>query len=323
MTVVATYPPSYICRMLAWLWTLLGVALILITGRDVLHEMFHPVETGSISRWVMHRSWRLIRLVARGNRSITVQAGPLILVLVALTWAVLLVVGWALIYWPRLPKGFNISPGVPASAAHGLGAALYVSLADVTTMGAGNLTPTGSLARIATTLEAFVGPAILTAWVTWVLSIYPVLADRRAFAYQSDLLRRTYGDPISVVRDCPANAIVEILFSLTRRMLEITAELRQSRVTYYFQSEGVKASLTAQLPFVLYLAREAERAGATYSIHHHGRMLRMAIDEFLDDIGAAFVHAQGCSPDEILAALARDHFLPVPGTAEFEALLNG
>jgi hypothetical protein len=228
-----------------------------------------------------------------------------------------------LIYWPRLPKAFNVAPGVPGSAAHGFGAALYVSLADVTTMGAGNLTPVGSVARIATTLESFVGPAILTAWVTWVLSIYPILADRRAFAYQSDLLRRTYGDPISVVRDCPAYAIVEILYSLTRQVLEITAELRQSRVTYYFQSEAIQASLTAQLPFVLYIAREAERAGSNYSIHHHGRMLRIAIDEFLEDVGAAFVNAKGCSSDEILAALARDHFLPPPGTPAFDAAVHG
>ena len=314
---------SYICGMHEWLSTLIGIAIILIAARDVLHEMFHPEDTRTLSRWVMRGSWRAIRAVSRGRRAVTVQAGPIILVLVALMWTILLVFGWALIYWPRLPKGFYVPPGVPGSAARGLGAALYVSLADVTTMGAGNLTPIASFTRVATSIESFVGPAILTVWVTWVLSLYPVLAGRRAFASQADLLRRTYGDPIAAVRECPANAIAEILSSLTRQMLAVTAELRQSRVTYYFQSEATQASLVRQLPFVLRLAREAERAGENYSMHHHGRMLRIAVDEFLADVGAAFVDARGCSSDEILAALARDHFLPEPGTGQHEPLMRG
>jgi hypothetical protein len=128
---------------------------------------------------------------------------------------------------------------------------------------------------------------------------------------------------MSVVRECPSNAIVEILYTLTRQMLEITAELRQSRVTYYFQSEATQASLIVQLPFVLNVAREAERAEAHYSIHHHGRMLRIAIDEFLNDIGATFVGTKGSSSDAVLAALARDHFLPVPGTPEYDARIRG
>jgi hypothetical protein len=308
--------------MRAWLPTLIGVAIILITGRDILHEMFHPEDTGSLSRWVMQHAWQFIRRISRGKRSITVQAGPIILVIVALMWTALVVFGWALIYWPRMPQGFNVSPGVPASASHGFPAALYVSLAAVTTLSAGNLTPITMVPRVAATIESFVGPIILTAWITWVLSIYPILADRRAFAYRADLLRRTYGDPISAVRDCPSDAIIGVLQSLTNQMLEITAELRQSRVTYYFQSDAIQASLTAQLPYVLRLAREAERAGASPGVQHHGCMLRISIDEFLDDVGAEFVDQKGCPPDEILAALARDHFLPVPGTAEYEEIVS-
>src|SRR5437763_4922882 len=160
--------------MRVWLPTLIGIAIILITGRDILHEMFHPEDTGSLSRWVMHQGWQFIRRISRGKRSITVQAGPIILVIVALMWTALVVFGWALIYWPRMPEGFNVSPGVPAFASHGFSAALYVSLAAVTTLSAGNLTPITMLPRVAASIESFVGPIILTAWITWVLSIYPI-----------------------------------------------------------------------------------------------------------------------------------------------------
>jgi hypothetical protein len=307
--------------MPAWIPTLVGIAIILVTGRDILHEMFHPEETGSISRWVMHHAWRLIRWIAHGHRGVTKQAGPLLLVLVALTWTTLVVVAWALIYWPRVPAEFTVSPGVPGWAAHGFGAALYVSLADVTTLSAGNLTPIATVPRIASTIEAFVGPVMLTAWISWVLAIYPILADRRAFAYRAHLLRRTYGDPISVVRDCPPDAIIRILHTLTDKMLAITAELRQSRVTYYFQSDVIQGSLTMQLPYVLAMAREAERSASSAGVQHHGRMLRIAIDGFLDDIGAAFVDQKGATSDEILAALAHDHLLPPPGSEQYEALV--
>ena len=52
--------------------------------------------------------------MGRGHRLFPL-AGPVALVVVITTWALLLIVGWALIYWPHMPGGFRFDPGVDAA----------------------------------------------------------------------------------------------------------------------------------------------------------------------------------------------------------------
>src|SRR5206468_942622 len=120
------------------------------------------------------------------------RAGPLCLVAVALVWTGLTGLAFALIYWPRLPAGFHVDRALPAAAQHGFATALYVSLASVTTIGSADVTPQTIGLRMAVTLESLIGLVIVTAWITWVLSVYPVLAERRTFIREVIQLRRVY-----------------------------------------------------------------------------------------------------------------------------------
>jgi hypothetical protein len=296
----------------ALLPTLVGTLLILATLRDVLHELFHPEDTGSMSHWVMHRSWRLLRAIGRHHRRAIHLAGPLILVAVMLMWTTLLLVGWALVYLPRLPEGFNVNPGLPARATHGMATALYVSLASMTTLGASDLTPKDGGLRLLLALESFVGPVIFTAWITWVLSIYPVLAERRAFAREVALLRHAQPRPEIAAAETPPESVVEILRSLTEQMLRISAQLGQSRVTYYFQNDAADATLARQVPYLYAFASAAERDATVPAIRHRGRLLRTAVEQFLDDVGGQYLELPHAAPEAVMGALAEDHLLPDP-----------
>jgi len=289
--------------------TVLGALLVVVTLRDVFHELFNPSDRGSLSAFVTRATWRVMRVVARAWRGILRIAGPTILVAVATTWATLLLLAWALVYWPRLPESFSLDPTLPASATRGFGTALYVSLSSITTLGSTGMLPLGTGLRLAVALESLVGPVILTAWITWVLSIQPLLADRRALSREVALLRRAQPDASRLVRDTPRDAVAELLRSLSEQMLRVSAQTRASRVTYYFTQEVHDAILVEQLPFVLALARSAEREGPEAAIRHAGAVLRMTIEDFLAFAGEQFLDMRDASPDEILAAIARDHML--------------
>jgi hypothetical protein len=295
--------------MQLWALTFASVVIIVITLRDVVHELFHPQESGSISRGVMRGGWWAIRRVGRHRRGALLQAGPAILMLVALVWTVLLLAGWALFYLPRLPGEFSIGSGLAASAARGVGAAVYLSIASMTTLGAGNIAPRGDVTRMALTLESFVGPLLITAWITWVLSIYPVLASRRAFALEVDLLRRANPIPAATASDAPAEAVVAMLRSLTEQLLRVAAQLQQSRVTYYFQNDAPRGTLVVQLPWVLALARAACASGRAPAVEHHGTMLLGAVREILSDLGAYYLDMRDAEPEAVLRSLAVDHHL--------------
>jgi hypothetical protein len=303
------------------LWTSIGALIILITLRDVAHELFHPEQSGSISRSLMRGIWAILRRIGTRFPSILKHAGPSMLFGVVGVWLVLAVLGWALIYWPRLPEQYNVNPGVPPSAAQGLLTAAYVSLAVTTTLGASDITPKLAMVRYATALEAIVGLVILTAWITWVLSIFPVIADRRAFAREIALLRRAHEDQEATVRELPTEILATLLRTMTERVLCTHSQLVQSPVSYYFQQRESKGSLVAQLPWLTGFARTAE-ANASDAVRHHARMLVLAIDDLLDLFGREFLSLEDAPEQRILEALVHDHMREeeVYGSAQEGAL---
>ena len=115
--------------------TLLGVILIILGLRDVFHQLFHPSGAGSVSGILMKAVWRVFRrLVARRYRSLLALAGPSALVAVIASWVVLLAVGFALLYWPRLPGGFAFATALDPWKEGGFIDALYLSLVTLATL---------------------------------------------------------------------------------------------------------------------------------------------------------------------------------------------
>jgi len=292
-----------------WVPTVVGLLLIVATMRDVMHELFHPERAGSLSRGVTHAVWRATRGAARLHRPLIQQGGPAILVAVALVWAALLVVGWALVIWPRLPHSFNPDPGLPPAAARGFATAVYVSMASMTTLSAGDLGPVTDGMRWAVTLESYVGLVLFTAWITWVLGIYPMLAERRAFAHRVALYRRADVRPGEAAREWPPEAHAAALRELEGDVLRVMAHLRQSRVTYYFQSGELELMLAEQLPWVLEFARRAKEGGSGAAVRHHGEMLDLSVRDLLSHIGEQFLDLDDAPPERIVRAMTEDHML--------------
>jgi hypothetical protein len=276
--------------------------------------------SGSISRLVMHAVWRAMRVAARYRRPILNHAGPAILITVVAVWSLLVAIGWALVYWPRLNDGFAVNSSVTQVATqvarYGFGTALYLSLATLSSMGASDIVPSNPAMKFAVVLEPFVGLVIITAWITWVLSIYPVIEERRAYARRTLLLREAEPDVHRLVAEAPQDAVADILRSLTDHLITIFTQLSQARVSYYFQSEDQTLALTHHLPWILALGRTAEREGQPPLIRHLGTALRLAVESFVADVTATYLNVRGVPVDAGIEALARDHLLPPPPTSD-------
>src|SRR5436190_4810550 len=198
--------------------TACGAALILLVTLDVFDALFHHRGAGLLSGAVMRATWRVVRRMATGRRALLPAAGPLALVVVITCWLALLVVGWAIVLWPHLPSGFRFAPG----AAAGEGAfvdALYISLVTLATLGFGDVTPATGWLKLVLPLEALVGLGLLTATVSWLLSIHPALSRRRSLAYEITLLRDAERDAASSVFDGGYGEAT--LAGLTSRLVEV------------------------------------------------------------------------------------------------------
>lgn len=286
--------------------TIAGALLVATTLREMLHELFRPGGSGSLSRAGQRLLWRGFRAVARRHPSSLVIAGPLIMVGTVSAWTLALTVGWALIIWPRLPTGFRFSAPLVPGAQDGFLDALYISIAALTTVGFGDITPTWPVLRLLAGLEAALGFGLLTASISWILAVYPVVSRRRAFAEELWLLHEERQVGRDVLELSPVVAS-RALAGLATTLARVRVDLVQSSVSYYFVDRDDPLSLPKWLPFARQLGEEGMDIARAPEIRHAGSALRRSVDTYLCTVREGHLKGIGDDPGEMLRAYAADH----------------
>ena len=293
------------------LLSLLGAALVLVAVRDVFDTLFHPSGRGVLSQVITGAVWRGFRRVATRRRAALELAGPVALLVVIASWGMLLAVGWALIFWPHLPGAFLFSPGLSPSAQGSFVDALYLSLVTLATLGYGDITPASGWLRVLAPLEALFGFALLTASLTWVISVYSTLSQMRSLAHEVTLVREAHSETGIDLGQVEASAAERTLSDLAAQLVAVESQLAQFPVAYYFHSSDERMELSAAVPDLLHLA---ETGGVSHSpgVRVSARMLRGAIDDFSAVLGSRFLGLPAAKTEKILAAFARDNLRAPP-----------
>lgn len=283
-----------------WLVSLVGAGLVMVTLRDLFHTLWHPTRHGGLSRHVMTALWRLARRL-RARRRVVGLVGPLAMVTVVGMWAGIIVLGWAVIYWPHMPGAFTFSPGSKAAQEPALLDSVYLSLVTVATLGLGDIAPGEGWLRVVSPLEALVGFALLTATVSWVLQIYPALTRRRVLAIRLALLRDA--DPTPQQIDCTAGAL--LLDSLATDVVRVRMDFTQYAEAYYFHDGEDHSSLAVMVGYASALA-ERGQAVRRPEVRLAGDLLAGALQDLAAVLDQRFLHTDR-TPAEVFAAYADDH----------------
>lgn len=286
---------------LGWAVTAAGLVLVLVALRDIFSTIWHPGGRGGLSRRLMTGMWVLGRR-ARHRRRLHHLSGPLAMVAVVFVWLSLIVLGWALVYWPHLPEGFLYSAGLEPAEHDGLADALYLSSVTLGTLGFGDISPVEPWLRFAVPVEALIGFALLTAAVSWVLEVYPALTRRRSLAVRLAQLRKV--DILGLLRSGRSAAAPGLLLDLAGAVAQLRGDLTQYAETYYFRDGDPEASLPAMFPVLLALADEARRS-ADPDLRFAGQLLAVSAEDYLRVIDADFLGVGG-SVHDICAAYADD-----------------
>ena len=276
--------------------------MALVALRDIFHTIWHPSGRGGLSRRIMDVVWRLTRR-GRRQRWLGHFAGPLSMGLVALTWLLLLQVGFALVYWQHLPESFVYGSGLDPADRAGFTDAMYLSAVTLATLGFGDIVPTATWLRIVVPTQALVGFALISAAVSWVLQVYPALTRRRALAVRLAHLR--WAPTLELLRSSPSPVATALLLEMADRLAGLRADLTQYAETYYFRDHDDEASLPAMFGIALDIAEEALRSPDP-DVRYAGRLLEIAIEDYLGVVDDHFLELRG-SVREISAAYADDH----------------
>ena len=289
------------------LTTSLGLALIGIALRDVFEVLFRHGGRGKLSRALMRGTWWAFHRLAHVRPRLFPLAGPLALLLVVGTWATLLAVGWALIFWTHMSTGMSYASGSPPGRAGGFLDALYLSLVTLGTIGFGDITPALGWLKIVVPLEALLGFGLLTASVSWLLSIYPALLRRRSLAYEIALLREVEREMRIEVDGLDGEAAERLYAELTSRLVAVERDLVAFPISYYFSESDNRFALPVAMPYLLALAERGISGPLGPGGTLRAAMLRQAIDDFAHTTAELFHGQPSRSAAEVLDAYARDH----------------
>lgn len=287
-------------------WTVLGVLLIALALRDIFDVLFHPLGRGMIARRVVRSIAAVVRKMPWGDGNLGLLVGPFSYIAVVGTWAGLLVVGWALVFLPQMPQGFHFDPGLDPSQHSGFLDAIYVSLVNLTSLGYGDISPASSGMRLLGPIETMFGLGLLTASISWLLSIYGAISRRDSLAHEVHLARKAEERLGEKLADADPELLEGMLAGFSDQLIRARRDLIHFPIVHYFRTEDEERALAGLLPFLGDLADEAGEKSRPHSLRVRAEILRMAIDDFAETLRWRLL-MPGESTDETLRNYQSDH----------------
>ncbi|MCW2131567.1 Ion channel [Arthrobacter sp. VKM Ac-2550] len=282
-----------------WLFTLLGVVLIVAGLNDIFHTLLRPTGRGHLSHFVVNGMWKAFR----GKGGFRKYAGPLAIVCVILTWTALQAVGWALIYYPHFPDGFSYSAGLDETRYSNAAEALYVSVMTLSTLGYGDVVPIDNWIRWASTFQAVTGFGLLTAAVSWFMQIYPALSRRRTLALKlSSMSKSGYVDKLCQLEPSVACSALE---SVSDSISHARIDLSQTTETYYFRDMSPDVSLAVSLSYALDLSAAGQRSPSK-DVNLTAEVLETSLTELAGYLRDEFA-LEGTTTRDVFRAFEADH----------------
>lgn len=157
----------------------------MLVAYDVYATILHARgRSGPIGEILNHLAWGSARFVAlrlsrSGRHRLLNMVGPLLLPFLIVSYILLLVAGFALIYYARMPAEFVVAP---LAASPAWIEAIYFSGITLTTVGYGDIAPHTTAMRLVALVESASGFALISLVVTYLITVYSALERKRAAA---------------------------------------------------------------------------------------------------------------------------------------------
>jgi hypothetical protein len=233
-----------------------GILLILVIVWDAFEALVLPrtatrrLRPARLFYRLAWPAWTTVAsLFGRGRRRENFLAifGPLSILLLMACWAMALLVGFAMVQW-GLGSHLSVAQG-----PEGFWTDLYMSGTTLFTLGIGDVTPNGAIARAVTVIEAGVGFGFLALVIGYLPVLYQGFSHREV---NISLLDARAGSPPTaselLVRQVRNMAGLEILLRDWERW---AAELMESHLSYpvllYFRSQHEHQSWLGAMTAIL------------------------------------------------------------------------
>jgi hypothetical protein len=285
---------------------IVGLSMKGLAFWDVFHTLFHPAGRGAISDFLARGVWTIFRTIAKRRHQAIVLAGPVAILTIISVWATLLVVGDALIFWKFIAKCFVMASGMDIKQHTSFFDALNISLGGLITL-SGDFNSNSRILRLMMGMEGVFGFGLLTASVSWLLSVYPVLERRRSMSHEVTLLHKAEELEGIDVRSLPEQELQTLLLGLTQQVSTIRNDLSQFPITYYFHV-GERITATPGVMAYMYdLAESCSESKYGKGVRLSASMLAGSITDYTNLVAEVFLRKDEREPRKVIRMYAKDH----------------
>ncbi|MBA2244068.1 MAG: two pore domain potassium channel family protein [Gemmatimonadetes bacterium] len=239
------------------LYTLAGMAVLTLALYDVFTTILHHWGgAGPVSGRIAHELWRLIVRLTGGvepewRRRILGRVGPLLIPATVTLWAGLVILGFALLYLPRMPQDFHADRFVADFG--NLADAFYYSGITFFTVGYGDIVPLSTGLRMLAMLQGGAGFALITLVIGYFTSVYGAYSQQKSTAASVYYQTERSADASRLIAQHLAGGSASTLTGEVGRLRDALAAIRTDYTNYpilhYFIAAQAEASL-ARLLFV-------------------------------------------------------------------------
>lgn len=239
------------------LYTLAGIAVLALALYDVFTTVLHHWGgAGPVSGRIAHELWRLVVRLTGGleppwRRRILGRVGPLLIPATVTLWAGFVILGFALLYLPRMPQAFHAGQYVPNFGT--LADAFYYSGITFFTVGYGDIVPVSTGLRLLAMLQGGAGFALITLVISYFTSVYGAYSKQKSTAASVYYQTERSADASRLIAQHLEGGSASTLTGEVGRLRDALAEIRTDYTNYpilhYFVAAQAEASL-ARLLFV-------------------------------------------------------------------------
>lgn len=157
---------------------------------------------------------------------------------------------------------------------------------------------------MALVVEALVGFGLLSASISWVLSIYPALMRHRVLAARIGVLVSGDGDQARLVEGDPPWVVALVLHDLSEQLCTVRVDLVQYPSSYFFHGPSSDLSLP---PAVMRLQSAVARDDVVSEARRAAAVLRRSLESLGETLLEGPFGLDGDDAHAALQAYAADH----------------
>jgi hypothetical protein len=225
-----------------------GAAIMIFTLADVFLTILYArvgrgrvkrLGAGFISLVITQVAWAAFRrlpMKAGVKQEVLSFAGPLILILMLVTWTLCLTLGDALLLWPALGNSVRSSSG---STPTGFPAAIYAAATSLSITGSSDFIPHTNAYRMIYLIDSFIGTAVVTLTLSYLLQLYGALQRQKALGQHLFFLTQETGDAVELIAGLAIAQHQETAYALLADAGQTLSSVRESLkiypITFFFR----------------------------------------------------------------------------------------